>query len=97
MQPKLDYLLQRLKERMGEQALNEIIEHLYNLTIIEKQPPSTLLAKLKSPRGRRSKVKPYLNNKNLQDALKLLEEDFKEGRISRRTYYRAKKLLTRPF
>lgn len=97
MQPKLEYLLQRLKEKMGEQALNEIIEHLYNLTIIEKQPPFKIIAKLKSSRGRRSKVKPYLNNRNPQDALKLLQEDLNQKRISRRTYYRAKKLLTKCF
>lgn len=97
METRLQYLFRRLRERIGDQALTLIIEQLYNLIILEKDPPSSLVKKLSSKRGRRSKVKSYLNTKSLHEALTLLEEDFKEGRISRRTYYRGKKLVTKNF
>jgi len=78
---------------MGEQALTSILEQLYTLIIIEKRPPQKILKKLCSKPGRRSVLRKYLEAENLQKALNLLEEDLKAGRISRRTYYRAKKLL----
>ncbi|MEM3890781.1 MAG: hypothetical protein QW282_01305 [Nitrososphaerales archaeon] len=62
MEPKLEYLFKRLRDRMGEQALTSIIEQLYNFTIIEKQSPSKLITRLKSRRGRR-KIERYLNIK----------------------------------
>ncbi|MEM3433195.1 MAG: hypothetical protein QXG08_06020 [Candidatus Methanomethyliaceae archaeon] len=62
LEPKLEYLFKRLRDRMGEQALTSIIEQLYNFTIIEKQSPSKLITRLKSRRGRR-KIERYLNIK----------------------------------
>ena len=97
METKLQYLFRRLRERIGDHALTPIMEQLYNLIILEKDPPSRITKRLSSKRGRRSKIERYLHTKSLQEAQRLLEEDLKEGRISRRTYYRAKKLLTKSF
>jgi hypothetical protein len=96
LQPKSEYLFKRLKEKLGEEALATILEKLYDLTIIKKEPPPKITKRLNTKAGRRSKVRKYLNTKNLQQASNLLE-DPKEERISRRTYYRAKKLLTNSF
>jgi hypothetical protein len=94
LQTRLEYLLQRLKERMGERALTEVIEQLYNLAIIEKEPPSSLILRLKNRRGRRSKIEKYLKH---PEGLNTLEEDLRQGRISRATYFRAKKKMKRSF
>lgn len=94
LETKTEYLFRRLKERVGDQALTSILEHLYNLIILEKEPPSNIVKRLLSKRGRKSKVRKYFNAKSLRDALELLQEDFKQNRISKRTYYRAKRLLT---
>jgi hypothetical protein len=87
-------LFRRLKERIGERAFAPIMERLYNLIVIEKEAPSKILKRLSSKVGRRSKVRKYLlEAENSPQALRLLNRDLKMGKMSRRTYYRAKKLL----
>lgn len=86
---KLEYLFRRLRERLGDNTLTEIVERLYDLIILEKEKPSAILRRLSYRLGRRSKVRKYLEVENLLEAQKLLEEDLVKGMISRRTYYRA--------
>lgn len=93
----MEYLFRRLRERLGDQALTSIMEQLYDFIIVEKEPSLRIMKRLNNKRGRKSKVGKYLTAKSLQEALKLLEEDFKHGKISRRTYFYAKKALRQRF
>jgi len=89
---KLEYLFRRLRERLGDNTLTEIVGRLYDLIILEKEKPSAILKRLSYRLGRRSRVRKYLEVENLLEAQKLLEEDLVKGLISRRTY-RARRLL----
>ena len=62
---KLEYLFRRLRGRLGDNTLTEIVERLYDLIILEKEKPSAILKRLSYRLGRRSKVRKYLEVENL--------------------------------
>ncbi|MGB9660216.1 MAG: hypothetical protein ACPLY9_06880 [Nitrososphaerales archaeon] len=93
MERKLEYMFRRLLERLGEKAFTMILERIYNLIIIEREPALNIVQKLDSKPGRKSKIQKYLELKGTTLASSVLEDDFRNGLISRRTYFYAKKRL----
>ncbi|MGQ9719432.1 MAG: hypothetical protein ACUVWK_06325 [Nitrososphaerales archaeon] len=93
MERKLEYMFRRLLERLGDRAFTMILERIYNLVIMEREPALSIVQKLDSKPGRKSKVKKYLELGNTALTLSLLEDDFRKGLISRRTYFSAKRKI----
>ncbi|MCP8320962.1 MAG: hypothetical protein H3Z52_08485 [archaeon] len=93
MERKLEYFFRRLLERLGDKAFTMILEKIFDLVVIERKPALNIVQKLDSRPGRKSKVKKYIELGGTILALNLLEDDFRHGLISRRTYFYAKKEL----
>lgn len=86
-------MFRRLLDRLGEKAFTAILERIYNLIIIKREPALNVIQKLESKPGRKSKIQKYLELRETALATILLEDDFRNGLISRRTYFYAKKKL----
>ncbi|MEM3383213.1 MAG: hypothetical protein QXL52_00930 [Nitrososphaerales archaeon] len=93
MERKLEYMFRRLLEKLGEKAFTAILERVYNLAVIEREPVLNIIQKLDAKIGRKSKIQKYLELRGTTLAISLLEDDFRNGLISRRTYFYAKKKL----
>gem|GEM_PF-2566001 len=93
MERKLEYMFRRLLERLGEKAFTVILERIYDLVILEREPALNIIQKLDSKPGRKSKIQKYLELGGTALAASILEDDFRNGLISRRTYFYAKKRL----
>ncbi|NWG09289.1 MAG: hypothetical protein HXX80_03095 [Nitrososphaerales archaeon] len=93
MERKLEYMFRRLLERLGDRAFTMILERIYNLVIMEREPALNIVQKLDSRPGRKSKVKKYLELGDTALTLSLLKDDFRNGLISRRTYFSAKRKI----
>jgi hypothetical protein len=86
-------MFRRLLERLGDRAFTMILERIYNLVIMEREPALNIIKKLESKPGRKSKIGKYLELGNNALTLSLLEDDFRNGLISRRTYFYAKRKI----